>query len=148
MGNVGIGAGLTLSVCVFALAAYFAYRQWVERRDRADDLSEDDARYFGGKDARRFGNSVIMSILSVGMVAGTLINPRDGDWQRRSWAGIWAAILLLVFALVLVALVDAIATFRYGLRQRQALADERLVLEYEFRRRMGKRTGDADNDRA
>jgi hypothetical protein len=87
-----------------------------------------------------------MFLISIGIAAGSIINPRAGDWQRRSWAGIWAAILLLVFALVLVAVVDAIATFRYGLRQRQALADERLVLEYEFRKHAGQRIHSEEGD--
>jgi cytochrome c oxidase subunit IV len=128
--------GLILAGGLLALSASFAYRQWIERNERTDELPAIDARYFEGKDSRRFGNSAIMAMIAVGIAAGVVIDPRAGRLQRQTWAAIWAVILILVLVLVVLALIDAFATYQYGMRQRQALADERLVLEYDLRRQV------------
>jgi hypothetical protein len=143
----GSREGLLLSLGLLALAAFFAVRQRAEKLARADDLSGEDARYFARKDKRRYSNSAVMGLIAVGIAAGTLIDPRESHVHRRVFAGIWLAVLSLVLVLVAMAIVDAFATYAYAVRHRQALADERLVLDYEIKREAARlRNDDASSN--
>ena len=131
----GAREGLILGAFLIALSTYFAVRQWKERRDRDEDISDDDRRYFDGKDRRRFANSAVMALIAVGIMVLGWTDPRRPRPVKLAFAGVLVGVSLLVLVLIILAVIDWFATAAYAARHRKKLAEERLaVLEEEVKR--------------
>jgi uncharacterized membrane protein len=133
---------LVLSAALLVLAAYFAVRQWRDRRDRDPDLSDADADYFARQDARRWLGSVVMVLLAAGIAFGTRINPRANREAGRLFGWVWIGVIVLLFIWLTLALLDWRAIAAYARRHREALANERYAaLEEERRKRAARGNG-------
>jgi hypothetical protein len=145
----GATESLILAAGVLAVAAYFAWRQWVERRRRGTQATRDDAIHFIRQDARRFLGSVLMALVAVGLCVGTRIDVRAGPSQRLLFSATWLGVIALVGLLLILAMLDWLATRAYARRHRRALLAERLaVIEQERRRLAGRRDGRGEPDAA
>lgn len=131
----------SLVVIAIALAAWLLY----ERRHRETHLSRDDAVHFARQDARRAAVALILGILAVGIFVGSRVSPVADRRMNPYFAQIWLAVSALVFALLVLAMVDWSATRAYARRHFRELARERLdFLSGELGRRTANdRNGDA-----
>jgi hypothetical protein len=137
-------ASLVLSSVVLLVAALLGWREWAERRDRASELSTEDARHFGHQDTRRSMGIAIMALLSVGLVVGSRVAPRIGNRANPQFLGIWFGVFLLIFVLLTLALIDWIALRHFARRHRNQIHRERIeILKEEGARR--KAIGGDDN---
>ena len=166
---------LVLSIAVAAIAVALGARQWSEQAARETDLAADDSKHFAHQDLRRWIGVVLMLVLAVGVFAGSRMAPsvptvpletgvRQG-WQalagpwveplvfRRAnlrFVAVWAGLIVLIPALLVLALFDWLATRRYAQRQRRSMARERIeILRDTFRRPETRHNGyllDADPD--
>src|SRR4051812_11269819 len=99
--------GMGIAGALLALAAAFAWRQWVERAGRdVEGLSDEDARYFAGKDRRRFLGAALLAMMAVGMSAGLAINPRANRRSGELFVWIWAGVMALVCVSTVLAMRD------------------------------------------
>jgi hypothetical protein len=129
--------GLVLSIVVIAIAVLLLVRQWMDWWNRSETLSEPDARYFAHQDVRRALGATAMILTALGLFVGTRINIVGASLEtRRLFAGVWCAVILLVFVLLLLAWLDLRATRAYARRHQHVIADERRAfLDAERRRR-------------
>jgi hypothetical protein len=138
-------AGLFIMAALVLLAGWFTGRQWLDhvRRDSDDTgVSEDDRRHFAHQNLRRGLGSVVMVAIACGMGYGLWIDPRADRAAFRIWLVTWGGVTLLVGVLLVLAILDWLATFAYAGRHRRALIRERTeILEAELLRRTN-RTGE------
>lgn len=131
-------ASFGLALIVLLALAFLGWWQWRERQKRDDRLSEADARHFARQDVRRLIGSVLLALVAVGVVAGTSI-PLGGHPSRlirRTFAGVWLLVILLLAAALVLAWIDIKATRVYARRHSQAIdAERRAFLEQARRRR-------------
>jgi hypothetical protein len=151
---------LVLSIAVAAIAVALGARQWSEQAAREADLPADDRKHFARQDLRRWIGVVLMLVLAVGVFAGSRMAPTVSTvpleagarlgWQalagpwieplvlRRAnirFVAVWAGLIVLIPALLVLALFDWLATRRYAQRQRRSMARQRLeILRDTFRR--------------
>lgn len=138
-------ASLALAIGVAVVAALLALRQRHERREREPDLDQDDARHFARQDSRRRVVVVVMLLLAMGVAVGARIEPKLAGRANPWFVATWFVVFALVFVLLWLALLDWVATWRYGLRHRRAIARERQrFLSDEARRRAYRGNGRGD----
>lgn len=131
----GAREGIVIASGVLVLTAVFAWRQWAERRSRDEDLSADDLRYFSRRDVRRAIGNVILGVIGIGMIVGSLLNPRVPAHQIP-FLWVWLSIGVLALVLIVLALLDWSANLRYAARHRRLLIEERLkLIEDEYKKR-------------
>src|SRR5262245_53776837 len=116
---------LTLALGVTLVAGVLTLRQRRERRQRDPELSEDDARYFTKQDVRRAVVGIVMVLLAIGIAVGSRIDPRRAQLDRAWFLAIWLIVFGLILVLLLLALLDWIATWLYGRRHFREIARER-----------------------
>ncbi|MEO6810522.1 MAG: hypothetical protein ABI353_15510 [Isosphaeraceae bacterium] len=121
----GASESLVLAAALTAIAIYFSIRQWRDRLGRGGSLSEADALHFARQDARRWFGSAVMALLAAGIVIGTRIVVRGDRTRGRLFLAVWIVVAVLVGVLLVLALVDWLATIAYARRQRAELARER-----------------------
>jgi membrane protein implicated in regulation of membrane protease activity len=131
----GTRESLVLSAALVAIAAYFAVRQWRERRGRPTKLDAADARHFARQDWRRGLGSAVMTLIAIGLVVGTRLDPRAGRLERRLFLAVWLGVIALLSLLLVLAMLDWLAIRDYARRHRDALADERYAALVEERRK-------------
>jgi hypothetical protein len=119
-----IAETIAAALALLALAVFFAYRQWAESRARPAVLSPEDRAHFTRKDRRRWLNSLVMATMAALMLATTRIDPRANRAAARISLAMWLGVLLLAVLMLVLALFDWIANFRYARRHRRALRDE------------------------
>ena len=117
--------GMLLAAFVVFIAAVLAYRQWMDRRRRDVDLAGDEAVYHTRQDVRRWLGVFVMGLLAVGLVVGTRIPHIVRGRTNMLFVQTWLGVFLLIFALLLLALLDWFATRRYAHRHRRAMLRER-----------------------
>ncbi len=117
--------GLLLAAFVILIAALLAYRQWSDRRRRDVDLPEDEAAYFVRQDVRRWLGAFVMLLLALGLAVGSRIPHIVGTKANALFVRVWLGVFALIFALLLLALLDWFATRRYASRHRRAMLRER-----------------------
>jgi uncharacterized iron-regulated membrane protein len=128
--------GHALSLSVIAVALGLGLWQWLDRRRRPAGLSPADEAYFHNQDVRRWGVFVLMLGLGILLWIGTRVAPQFGQRPTVTFVEAWVAILGIVVLLLLLALLDWVATSRYARRHRHAMAREGLaILRDELRRR-------------
>lgn len=124
----GAREGLVIATGVLLVSAVFAWRQWVERMNRASGLSEADRDYFRRKDRRRLLGTTILGVIGVGMFVGSLIDFRANKAAGQRFVVIWIGVALLVCISLILALIDWVATRDFAIRHRRELAEARRVL--------------------
>jgi hypothetical protein len=129
-------ASLVLSSFVLLVAALLAWREWVDRRDRALELSPEDARHFGHQDRRRTLGILVLVALAVGLVVGSRIPHKLGNQTNPEFLGIWFGVFLLISLLLFLAMIDWLALRIFARRHRSQILRERIeILKEEARRR-------------
>ena len=147
-------AGLLVAIAVtFALAQRGTFAML--RYDT--ELSHDDRRYWLGRAVRRLVGSVLLLIFA-GMLVGWIFlwpslealrpaepmdeMPENVKESLRYLTGYWIAAMLVFGLALLVAVLDALATMRYGARHRRLLEnDRRAALAEEVERLQRDRHG-------
>src|SRR5215208_4093625 len=118
-------AGLALSVGLIvvgiALAAWLHY----ERSHREIGLPRDDAVHFARQDVRRAAVALILAFLSVGILVGSRISPGAAGRMNPLFLQIWIGVSVLVVVLLVLAMIDWLATRAYARRHFRELAKER-----------------------
>jgi hypothetical protein len=128
-------ASLVLSTIILLIAALLGWREWRDRRDRAPDLSPEDARYFAYQNARRSLGIVVLVLLAVGLVVGSRVPTRVDNKTNPQFLGIWLGVFLLIFVLLALAMVDWVALRLFARRHRHELLRERIEIIQEEKRR-------------
>ncbi len=138
----GVKEGLVLAFVVMTLAAVFAWRQWVERSRRDENLSDEDRDYCLRRDRRRVLGTSCLLLLSAAMIAGCLIDHRASKATARVFLALWLAVALLIGVSLVLAMIDWSANRAFALRHRRALlAERRALLDDEIRRRAAPSNG-------
>jgi MFS family permease len=130
--------GIALIIVLLGSAGYFAWRQKLTLRSLGDPnmLTPEDRLYVHKQVRRRMLCSVLMMALA-GMligwffIGGELVRqaPPPGDEQAKpdvSWQLMYViAALFILFTIVILAIIDLMATARFGLRHQRRLENER-----------------------
>ncbi len=149
--------GLVLVCCLLGLAGYFSWRQFVIRRRLVHDRSliPEERSFLIWQTRRRLICSILMFLLA-GFLVGwffiernlpelkaiALENPAKTHPLVQLVAFYWAAALLILFGIIILAGMDFFATARHGMRQKKLLEIERrTVLEMEAARLRSQRNG-------
>jgi hypothetical protein len=126
-GYVGMALGVIL------VAFFLGLWQWYETQGRDTDLDEEDRRFFRRQDLRRWSGIGLMLLLAVAII----IADRWEDGQFLQIAANVAGLIGLILALLVLALIDSLATLRYARRHRRELTNEHAQLMLEVIRRAG-----------
>lgn len=142
---VASGSAETLAVAIGLLVVDTALlvAHIRERRLRPDPESEADRVYYRDRDIRRGLGAAVMAAAACLMIIAARLDMRVNLDAARLYIGLWFAVMGMVFALLVLALLDWISNRRYASRHRQALAEERSALiaqaAREARRRRARR---------
>jgi hypothetical protein len=117
-----LSAGLVL--VALALLAWLRY----ERNHREAELSHEDTAHFSRQDTRRAAVAVILGILAVGIFVGSRVRPVAAGRVNPLFLQIWLSVSILVVVIVVLAMIDWLATRAYARRHFRQLAKERLDL--------------------
>ena len=128
-------ASLMLSSFVVLVAALLGLRERGDRRDRALELSPEDARHFAHQDSRRVLGLVVLVLLAIGLVVGSRVPHRVGNQTNPQFLAIWFGVFLLIFLLLTLAMIDWIALRIFARRHRNQILRERIELLREETRR-------------
>jgi hypothetical protein len=129
-------ASLVLSTLILLVAGLLTWREWADRRDRAPELSPEDARHFSHQDRRRVLGLVVLVALAVGLVVGSRIPHKLGNHTNPQFLGIWFGVFLLISMLLFLAMIDWLALRVFARRHRSQILRERSeILKEEARRR-------------
>jgi hypothetical protein len=139
-------ASLVLSSLILLVAGLLGWREWSDRRDRAVDLSVEDARHFGHQDTRRSIGIAVMVLLAVGLSAGSRIPHRLGNKTNPQFVGIWLGVFLLIFVLLSLAMMDWLALRVFAHRHRDKILRERIEILMEENRLKKARGGKGHGD--
>ncbi|WP_406696498.1 hypothetical protein V5E97_36450 [Singulisphaera sp. Ch08] len=133
---------LALSIGIVVVAIALLIWLWYERRDRDPNLSEVDARHFKRQDYRRALVAIILFVLALEIFVGSPMEAKVGGRKNYAFLVIWLSAFALVLGLLLLAMLDWLATRVYARRQLQQLARERLeILRAEQQRQRIARDG-------
>jgi hypothetical protein len=121
-------ASLILSIGVSVVGVLLIVWHWLERPERETAVSEEDRRHFVFQSIRRWVVAAMMFLLSIGLYAGSRMEPKIGGKPNMLFVQTWLWVVLLVFGLVIIALFDWLATSVYSHRQRKAMAREGINL--------------------
>lgn len=133
----GAREALILAVGLVGLSGLLVILRWVERRGRAADLPEIEARHFNRKDARRLAVAVVLALIAVGLVVGTRIDYRADRASGRLFGLVWLVVGLLVLILLVLAFADWLANAQDAQRRRRALIEEHRALLADLARQYG-----------
>ena len=134
---------LLISSGVAMIAVFLGLRQWYEWRARETELSELDRRYFVRQDARRGLGVAVMLVIAVGLYFGSRIPPKVAGRANLTFVEVWLAIIALIIVMLVLALVDWVATRIYARRQSRSIARERLqILRETLRQSRGQRASE------
>ncbi len=128
MGDELIGASLMTSAGITLIAVFLGLRQWYERHAREQDLSSDDRDYFQRQDIRRGIGVAVMLAIAIALAVGARIPHKVGGQANWAFIEIWLVVSSLIVVLLLLALIDWIATRSYARRIRRSLARERIEM--------------------
>lgn len=125
---------LALSIGIVAVAIVLSIWLWYERRVRDPDLSAADARHFKRQDFRRGTVALILLILAWEIYVGSPMEPKVGGRKNYAFFVIWLSAFALILSLLLLAMLDWLATRLYARRHLQQLSRERLEILREQQR--------------
>jgi hypothetical protein len=137
-------SGVLMSTGIALIAVFLGLRQWYESRAREPNLSDLDRTYFFRQDLRRGLGVAIMLILALGIWIGASMEPLIAGKANLAFVQVWLVVSLLILVLLVLALLDWLATRLYARRLRQSIARERIdLLRQVFRNR---KSASADGD--
>jgi hypothetical protein len=130
--NGTLFASGTISVAVF-----LGLWQWYEKRARQEELDSVDREFFRRQDLRRWVGIGMMLLLAVEIF---VVDAAAGEAAARSTRRLvqmanLVGLVGLILGLLGLALVDAMATYRYARRHRRELANEHAEIMREVIRR-------------
>ncbi len=143
MESLELTLALGLAALLLAVAGYYAWRQvGMMQRLRFDSaLSPADRGHFGRQVRRRLTGCVLMVVFAGFLVGWYFVGPdlrpvgpvggEIGEEDRatiRLFTFYWAAALLVLLALLILAALDLWATARYGFRQHRELEQDRQAM--------------------
>jgi hypothetical protein len=137
-------AGLVLSSLILVVAALLGWREWSDRRDRALELSPEDARHFARQDSRRSMGIAIMVLLAIGLFVGSRTPHKLDKATNPQFLWIWLGIFLLIFFLLSLAMSDWLALRTFALRHRKQILRERIEILREENRLKKARGGNGN----
>jgi hypothetical protein len=144
---------MAAAFCLSALLAGIAvvslrYQVRTWRRLRTESLASDDRKYFRGVCQRRTLNGVLLLILA-GMLSGAYLSggqqelnriaglpvqdppgertPEDDEFVK-AWAIYWIVVLVVLFAVIVIAVADYTATSLYARQQLRRIRNEQRTL--------------------
>ena len=123
---------------IILVAVFLGLWQWFDRRARDPETNEADREFFRLQDGRRWVGIIVMGVLAVAIA----VVPAISSWIPPSAQRIWPVASLcglvgLILALLSLALLDAMATWRYARRHRRELAKEHAKLMLDVITRAG-----------
>jgi hypothetical protein len=118
-------SSLLLSSGIAFIALFLGLRQWYESRARDKTLSDPDRAHFIRQDVRRGLGVVVMLALALGLYLGSRVPFRAAQRPNPTFVEVWLAIIALLVVLLVLAMLDWVATRIYARRQRQLMARER-----------------------
>jgi hypothetical protein len=125
---------LVLAALVMAAAAFLGWWQWRDVRTRSDELSPLDRNHFFRQDIRRLVGTIVLALLSVAIGFGGRMPHRVNGVANTKFVYLWAGVIFLIAALLILALLDWISTQLYLRRHRLKLTQEGLsIVEAELR---------------
>ncbi len=136
--------GSWLALGLAAAAVALVGWQLAERRHRGASPSEADRDHFRGQDARRRVVAGSVSLLAAGVYLGSRIPYRREGRPNLAFLQTWLAVFLLIMLLLVLALLDWLATRRYARRHRDAIVREGMEIlrdKMRARRPEGERPG-------
>jgi hypothetical protein len=143
-------SSLWYTIGILLVALFLGLWQWFDRKSRDPNPTPVDHDFFRRQDRRRYIGVAVMVALAFFLVV--VSSQALADYSKRLWLFIWAIVCVLIAALLVLALIDAVATQRYARRQLRSLAQERakLMLDalgrprtYRSSRRPPEKPGDA-----
>ncbi len=146
-----------LVCCLLGLAGYFSWRQFVIRRGLFQDRSliYEERRFLIWQTRRRLICSVLMFLLAGFLIGWFFIERNLPELKAIALQDLgkthplvevvalyWAAALLILFGIIILAGMDFFATARHGMHQKKLLEIERrTILEAEAARLRSQRNG-------
>jgi hypothetical protein len=131
---------LVLAALVISAAAFLGWRQWRDMRTRPAELSALDRNHFFRQDVRRLVGTIVLALLSVAIGIGGRMPHRVNGVANTRFIQLWAGVVFLIAALLILALLDWISTQLYLRRHRLKLAQEGLsIVEAELRLKLDQR---------
>ena len=134
-------AVLSIGVAGVALLLW-AWQRWERNRREALSLPE-DVKHFRRQDARRTIVAAIMAVLATGIYVGSRIATRVDGRPNLLFVWIWIGIFCLVLMLLVLAMIDWVATRRYAIRHRSAMLQQGIELRKEELRARAARSAEA-----
>ncbi len=129
--------GLMLSIGVASVSILLVLWLWYDRTTRfEDELSDEDATYFRRQDRRRGFVAFVLLLLSAGISIGSRLEHKVDGHANILFVQTWLGVFVLVFALLLLAMFDWLATRGYARRHIKSLIKEKAeILKEEARLR-------------
>jgi hypothetical protein len=143
---IALTSGIALSALLIAIAVYFAIRQRQTMVALRSDvgLSREDRHYLHRQAVRRLFNSALLVVLALMLLGGLFLEanlnalhpeepiaepgaplPENVKESLHLLAGYWIITMMVFLAVMLVAVLDLVATARYAAQQRRQLVDDR-----------------------
>ena len=148
-------ASVVLAVMVALTGVFLAYRIWHDHRTRPPGaiVSPLDENHFAREGLRRCLGSIVMGLLAVGIFLGGRVAPQVGGKANPLFVQVWAGVVLLLLALVLLGMLDWVSSRIYARRVRARLTREGLaIVEAELRQKLADKraraglSGDGDRN--
>lgn len=124
-------SSLAMAVGVGLITLFLGLRLWYERRGRGEGELHGERAFFRLQDLRRALGIVLMTALALMTAYGGRISHRIGDKANLGFVVVWFSVVVLVVLLLVLALVDSMATLRFARRARQRMIRERLQIVQE-----------------
>jgi hypothetical protein len=141
-------AGLGVATGVGLIALFLGLRLWYERRGREPALPAADRVHFTHQDLRRGLGVGILVVVAAALGLGSRIPPRIAGKANLLFAVVWLVVLGLIVVLLLLAMIDWMATRRYAMRHRKAMIREQIsAMKEHARHAAASRTSAAEGPR-
>jgi hypothetical protein len=114
------------TIGILLVALFLGLWQWFDRRSRDPNADPIDRDFFSRQDRRRYIGVAVMVALAIFLVVGS--SKALEDYSKPLLVFVWAIVCLLIPVLLVLAILDAVATQRYARRQFRSLAQERAKL--------------------
>ena len=126
-GDLG-SSSLAMAAGVGLITLFLGLRLWYERKGRLSTNSEGEREFFRFQDFRRGLGIGIMSAIALATAYGGQISHRVDGKANLAFVVVWFSVIVLVVVLLVLAMIDWVATFRFARRARRRMLRERVHL--------------------